>query len=75
MMSSCLAAGFAFESLALGQCWDMPEQKWSLTAAGNLANLAGKCIVITVENARDTLRTGACLPVPEQQWTLKDVEP
>ncbi|MEQ1782877.1 MAG: RICIN domain-containing protein [Hyphomonadaceae bacterium] len=75
MMSSCLAAGFAFESLSLGQCWDMPEQKWSLTAAGNLANLAGKCIVIAIENGRDALRTGACLPVPEQQWTLKEVVP
>ena len=75
MMSSCLASGYAFNSLALGQCWNMPAQKWSLTASANLVNLEGKCIVVTIEEGRDVLRMGACLPVPEQQWTLKEIAP
>ena len=75
MMSSCLASGYVLNSLALGQCWNMPSQKWTLTAAGNLANLEGTCIVMTTEGDHDVLRTGACLAVPEQQWTLKEVAP
>lgn len=75
MMSSCLASGYVLNTLALGQCWNMPAQKWTLTAAGNLANLEGKCIVMTTEGDHDVLRTGACLAVPEQQWTLKEVVP
>lgn len=75
MMGSCLAGGYVANSLALGQCWNMPSQKWALTAAGNLANLDSKCIVITVEGDHDALRTGPCLAVPEQRWTLKEVAP
>ena len=72
MMSSCLAGGFALESLSLSQCWDMPTQKWSLDASANLVNLEGKCIVVTIEEGRDVVRTSACQAVPEQQWTLKE---
>lgn len=75
MMSSCLAGGYVLNSLALGQCWNMPSQKWTLTAAGNLASLDNKCIVVTVEGDHDALRTGPCLAAPEQQWTLKEVAP
>ncbi len=75
MMSSCLASGFIANSLALGQCWNMPSQKWTLTSAANLYNLDGKCIVVGIEDGHDVLRSGACLPVPEQQWTLREVAP
>ena len=75
MMSSCLAGGYVANSLALGQCWNMPAQKWTLTAEANLSNLEGKCIVVTVEGGRDVVRSGACLPAPEQQWVFKEVAP
>lgn len=75
MMGSCLAGGYVKEALSLGQCWDLPQQKWTLNSASNLVNAQGKCISIATESGRDVLRTATCLPVPEQQWTVTNVKP
>lgn len=75
IMSNCLAGGYVFETLALGQCWDLPAQKWSLTPTSNLMNLEGECLSVAIDGGRDVLRTATCQPVPEQQWTVKNVQP
>lgn len=75
MMGSCLAGSYVQDALSLGQCWDLPQQKWSLNSASNLVNAQGKCIAVVNEGGKDVLRTVACLPVPEHQWTVKTVKP
>lgn len=75
MMGSCLAGGYVKEAPLLSQCWDLPQQKWTLNSASNLVNAQGKCIAVVNEGGKDVLRTAVCLPVPEQQWTVKDVKP
>lgn len=75
MMGSCLAGGYVKEALSLGQCWDLPQQKWALNSTSNLVNAQGRCIAVVNESGKDVLRTAACLPVAEQQWAVKDVKP
>jgi hypothetical protein len=71
MMSSCLSGGYIFGALQLGDCWDMPQQKWMLMEGGRVANATGDCITVSPENGRDVLRTSACGSAAEQQWIVR----
>ena len=73
LMGSCMAGGFVFDGLALGQCWDMPVQKWTETSDGQIVAGDGKCLTVVSENGRDVLRGLACQVIPEQQWTVTEV--
>lgn len=73
LMGSCMAGGFVFDGLALGQCWDLPPQKWTETPDGQLVSGEGKCLAVVSENGHDVLRGLACQLVPEQQWTIREV--
>ena len=72
LMGNCLAGGFIYDGLGLGQCWDLPQQKWTEMPDGQLVNGDGKCLTLVVESGKDVLRGLACKPVPEQQWTIKE---
>jgi hypothetical protein len=71
MMSSCISGGYAFGGLSLGECWDMPQQKWMKLSGDRLANQQVMCIEVSPENGRDVLRTGKCGQQLEQQWIFR----
>lgn len=71
MMSSCFAGGYAFGGLGLGDCHDVPAQKWMLMSGGRVANQLVQCIEVVNENGRDVLRTTKCSDSPGQQWTVR----
>lgn len=71
MMSSCISGGYAFGGLSLGECWDMPQQKWMKLSGDRLANQQVTCIEVSPENGRDVLRTGKCGQQLEQQWIFR----
>lgn len=72
MMSSCFAGGYAFDGLSLGECWDLPAQRWTIMDNGAIANRQFRCIEVVSENGRDILRAKPCRDgVVEQQWTLR----
>ena len=71
MMSSCLSGGYAFGALSLGECHDLPQQKWMLLEGGRVANAGVQCIEVSPENGRDILRTKACSQAPEQTWIVR----
>lgn len=73
LMGNCMAGGYVVEGLALGQCWDLPPQKWTETPDGQFISGDGKCLTVVNENGRDELRGLACRSIPEQQWTIKEV--
>lgn len=71
MMSSCFSGGYAFGALSLGECWDLPQQKWVVFDTGQIANASVQCIELVDENGRDVLRTLPCKLIPAQQWVLR----
>ena len=71
MMSSCFSGGYAFGALSLGECRDMPSQKWLVMDTGQIVSAGVQCIEVVNENGRDVLRTKACKLIPEQQWVLR----
>lgn len=71
MMSSCLSGGYAFDALGLGDCWDLPAQKWMLLEGNRVANANLQCIEVSPENGRDVLRTKPCSQIPEQTWIVR----
>lgn len=75
LMNNCLTSGYVFDGVTLGQCWDIPAQKWSLLPGGQLSSGEGKCIAVVTENGRDALRAGGCQAAPEQVWTLREAAP
>lgn len=71
MMSSCFSGGYAFGALSLGECWDLPQQKWMVLDTGQVVNANVQCIELVNENGRDVLRTKTCKLIPEQQWAIR----
>ncbi|MDP3492412.1 MAG: ricin-type beta-trefoil lectin domain protein [Hyphomonadaceae bacterium] len=71
LKSSCFSGGYAFGALGLGECWDLPQQKWVVMETGQVVNAGVQCIELVNENGRDVLRTKACKLIPEQQWVLR----
>jgi hypothetical protein len=72
MLVSCLSGGFAFDGLGLGECWDLPAQRWRMRENGQLANELEQCIEVKNQNGRDVLETKACRLTPEQQWVFRE---
>lgn len=71
LKSSCFSGGYVFGALGLGECWDMPAQKWMLMSGDRVANALVQCIEVVPENGRDVLRTVSCDGKPEQQWVVR----
>ena len=71
MMSSCISGGYAFSSVGLGECYDLPVQKWMMLEGDRLANQRVQCIEVREETGRDVLRTAQCGQALEQQWTFR----
>lgn len=71
MMSSCISGGYAFDGVSLGECHDLPDQKWMMITGDRLANQWVQCIEVRDENGRDVLRTVECGQALEQQWQFR----
>lgn len=71
MKSSCFSGGYVFGGLGLGECWDLPAQRWVTLPDGSIANELAECIEAVNENGRDVLRTTVCGGKPEQLWIVR----
>ncbi len=72
LKSSCFSGGYVFGALGLGECWDIPAQRWALLGNGVVGNELVQCIEVVPENGRDVLRTVRCNSArPEQQWIVR----
>lgn len=72
LKSSCLSGGYAFGGLGLGDCYDMPAQRWVPFPDGAIANELADCIEVVNEAGRDVLRTTVCAGKPEQMWIIRE---
>jgi len=75
LKSSCFSGGYAFGALSLGDCYDMPAQRWVPFPDGGIANELADCIEVVNEAGRDVLRTTVCAGKPEQMWIIREAPP